>query len=53
MEMSLLEPYRRLQEKINELEQENQILKEEVKVLKTLLYGWDKPRRKANERTAK
>lgn len=47
MEMSLLEPYRRLQEKINELEQENQILKEEVKVLKTLLYGWDKPKEKS------
>jgi len=51
--MSLLEPYRRLQEKINELEQENKILKKEVEMLKNVLYGWNKPRRKANERTAK
>lgn len=37
--MSLLEPYRKLRDKIKQLELENQILKQEVKMLKKLLYG--------------
>lgn len=37
--MSLLEPFRKKEDEIKALKQENKILKEEIIILKKLLYG--------------
>jgi len=43
--VSLLEPYRKLQDRVKELEKQNQILLEQVRLFKKILYNIDLPKR--------